>query len=167
MKVIELNAILEADRAHPERDMLLAIDPGDTTGWVTLKYQGGELLDAGMDRDFLSTLANLDVYLPRLAAVVVEDYRLFASKAKQQIGSRFEAVQIIGAVRMWMRLSGARFVLQSPDIKAIAEKISGIKPPSNHALSHSTDAYNHGVYYLRQLHQFETPLEGGLRKKLK
>jgi hypothetical protein len=65
-----------------------------------------------------------------------------------QTGSRFVAVQIIGALKAYARRVGAKFVLQPANVLTVAALHSGVKRPSNHNKSHDIDAYNHGYYYL-------------------
>ena len=64
-----------------------------------------------------------------------------------QTGSRFVAVQIIGALKAYAQRVGANFVLQPANVLTVASLHSGIKRPSNHSRSHDVDAYNHGYYY--------------------
>jgi hypothetical protein len=83
-------------------------------------------------------------------------------KEKAQIGSRFETVQVIGAIRQWAAREHAHIVLQPASIKPIAEKWTGIKPSGAHNKnSHWIDAVNHTAYYLRSVGHYTTALEGG------
>jgi len=85
--------------------------------------------------------------LQNITAVVCEDYRLRQGKQMAQTGSRFVAVQIIGALKAYAKRVKAKFVLQDAQVLTIAALHSGVKRPSNHAKSHDIDAYNHGYYY--------------------
>jgi hypothetical protein len=80
--------------------------------------------------------------------VVMEDFRLYAHKAQQQIGSDMQAVKVIGIITTWARLNKIPVVMQMPTIKAIAEKWTKVEPTGDHNRSHWVDAYNHGMYYL-------------------
>lgn len=127
----------------------LSFDPGITTGWAQFNAKG-ELKGLGQV-DILGLYAMLEALYIRqhpLQAVIVEDYKLFQHKAMQQSGSRLETVKVIGALEAFAHRAGVALVLQPPTIKRIAEKWSGMKPPSNHSISHQIDAYNHGYYYL-------------------
>lgn len=124
--------------------MVVSVDPGETTG-IAYWTDKGELIsretltqDELMDK--LETLSDV-------TAIVCEDYRLRQGKQMVQTGSRFVAVQIIGALKAYARRVGAKFVLQPANVLTIAALHSGVKRPSNHARSHDIDAYNHGYYY--------------------
>lgn len=129
-------------------DYILAIDPGDTTGWATLEFNGGKLIDMGQTdlNETLDLIAGLDTN--GLMRIVCEDFLLFKQKARQQAGSRFKAVQIIGAIKSFARRENIPLILQPSGILTVAAKISGVVQPNNHAVSHKIDAFNHGFYYL-------------------
>lgn len=131
-----------------ERQWILAVDPGDTTGWAILGYYGGQLWDSGQLplKEMQEFINNLDP--TGCKGIVYEDFRLYAHKTKQQIGSRFGAVQIIGALESYGYRNELVRVRQPARVLAIAEKWSGVKQPTNHKLSHHVDAYNHGFYHL-------------------
>ena len=124
--------------------MVISVDPGETTGiayWTDYgKYLDREMLTQEQLFDKLEQLTDVTV-------VVCEDYRLRQGKQMAQTGSRFVAVQVIGALKAYARRIGAKFVLQPPNILTIAALHSQVKRPSNHAKSHDIDAYNHGFYY--------------------
>lgn len=124
--------------------MVVSVDPGETTG-IAYWTDKGELInretltqDELMDK--LETLSDV-------TAIVCEDYRLRQGKQMVQTGSRFVAVQIIGALKAYARRVGAKFILQPANVLTIAALHSGVKRPANHARSHDIDAYNHGYYY--------------------
>jgi len=98
--------------------------------------------------------------LENVTTVVCEDYRLRQGKQTAQTGSRFVAVQIIGALKAYAKRHKAKMVLQDATILTVAALHSGVKRPSNHSKSHDTDAYNHGYYYFetKGLLQPKTPV---------
>lgn len=103
--------------------------------------------------DLLPTF--LEIEDVEVVLVVCEDYKLFRKKATKQVGSKFVASQIIGALKLWTKQQGIKLIMQDPDKKDLGEKYSGRKPPSNHALSHKVDAYNHGAYRLTLMDSYE------------
>lgn len=125
--------------------MILAVDPGDTSGFALFAADGSLInkWQSNFDNllEFLSPLTNLKT-------IVVEDYRLRAGKQAQQTGSRFQAVQMIGALKYHAKLHGMAFELASVQAKTLGAMFSGVKPPSNHKESHQVDAYNIGIYWL-------------------
>ena len=124
--------------------MIVSVDPGETTGIAYWTDQGEfvekEMLTEEQLFDKLEALENVTV-------IVCEDYRLRQGKQMVQTGSRFVAVQIIGALKSYARRVGAKFVLQPANVLTVAALHSGVKRPSNHSRSHDIDAYNHGYYY--------------------
>jgi hypothetical protein len=96
--------------------------------------------------DFDSLLEKLEE-LQNVSVIVCEDYRLRQGRQAAQTGSRFVAVQAIGALKAYAKRVKAKFVLQDPQVLVIAALHSGEKRPSNHSKSHDVDAYNHGYYY--------------------
>ena len=125
--------------------MIISVDPGETTGIAYWENDGTfisrEALTQDEILDKVETLSDVTV-------IVVEDYRLRQGKQMVQTGSRFVAVQIIGALKAYARRVGAKFVLQPANVLTVAALHSGVKRPSNHNKSHDIDAYNHGYYYL-------------------
>jgi hypothetical protein len=124
--------------------MIISVDPGETTGIAYWENDGTfisrEALTQDEILDRVETLSDVTV-------IVVEDYRLRQGKQMVQTGSRFVAVQIIGALKAYARRVGAKFVLQPANVLTVAALHSGVKRPSNHSKSHDIDAYNHGYYY--------------------
>ena len=124
--------------------MIISVDPGETTG---IAYWGDD--GTFISREALTQDEILDKVetLSDVTVIVVEDYRLRQGKQMVQTGSRFVAVQIIGALKAYARRVGAKFVLQPANVLTVAALHSGVKRPSNHSKSHDIDAYNHGYYY--------------------
>lgn len=142
--------------------IIYAFDPGDTTGWSKLDWHDGTELEHGTVKfdDMPEFLWLRQSELDYTRAVVVEDFRLFKHLAVQQSGSKFDAVAVIGMLRLWIYPpANTKFVLQPPSIKPIAQKFSGRVPKGAHSKSHDVDAYNHGIFYLKQLGNFKTELE--------
>lgn len=125
--------------------MILIVDPGDTTGYA-LFYDDGELYEKGQ-ADFNKMLEMLSNVI-HIERIVVEDYRLRGGKQAQQTGSRFQAVQVIGALKYHAYLHNIEFELATVQAKTLGSMYSGVKPPSDHKKSHEIDAYNIGIYWL-------------------
>lgn len=127
----------------------LSVDPGITTGFAIFDEKG-DLKDVGdvKESKFYEWVYNLD--WPRMQVLICEDYLLFAHKAQAQSYSRFPTVRFIGAITYAAWLAKVPIVFQKPDIKNIAYKWAGIMKPKNHDMSHQTDAFVHGVYYLQK-----------------
>lgn len=124
--------------------MVISVDPGETTG-IAYWTDQGELIDKEM-LTFEELLEKLQE-LSGVSTIVCEDYKLRQGRQNAQTGSRFVAVQIIGSLKAYAKMFGAKVILQDPTVLTIAALHSGVKRPSNHAKSHHIDAYNHGYYY--------------------
>ena len=124
--------------------MILSVDPGDTTGIAYWKNDGTFISREALP--FEELLEKLQGF-SNIKVIVCEDYRLRGGRQVAQTGSRFVAVQVIGALKLLAKENKARFVLQQPSVLTVAALHSGVKRPSNHSKSHDIDAYNHGYYY--------------------
>ena len=124
--------------------MVISVDPGETSG-ISYWSDKGEFVEKEMltQEQLFDKIEKLE----NVTVIVCEDYRLRQGKQMVQTGSRFVAVQIIGALKAYAQRVGANFVLQPANVLTVASLHSGIKRPSNHSRSHDVDAYNHGYYY--------------------
>lgn len=124
--------------------MILSVDPGDTTGIAYWEDDGTFIEREALP--FEELLEKLQGF-SNIKVIVCEDYRLRGGRQVAQTGSRFVAVQVIGALKLLAKENKARFVLQQPTVLTVAALHSGVARPSNHSKSHDIDAYNHGYYY--------------------
>lgn len=138
--------------------VLLGIDPGLRTGFSFVDEIDGDVrvLSEGSVHfndivDWIAEELPSDAMPER---IVCESFQLFGSKAKQQIGSEFETVQVIGMMKFIAKLHGVSIEMQPPSIKPIAVKFSGRRPVGTHDKSHHVDAYNHVIYWLREHDRF-------------
>jgi hypothetical protein len=124
--------------------MIISVDPGESSG-IAYWSDKGEFVEKEIltEEELFDKLERLE----NVTVVVCEDYRLRQGKQMVQTGSRFVAVQIIGALKAYARKCGSKFVLQTANVLSVASLHSGVKRPSNHSKSHDIDAYNHGYYY--------------------
>lgn len=134
--------------------MILVVDPGDTTGFALFQDNGIFIAkDQANFEDMLQILHDTR----HIERIVVEDYRLRAGKQAQQTGSRFQAVQVIGALKYHAFLHDIPFELATVQAKTLGSMYSGVKPPSDHKKSHEIDAYNIGIYWLVDNKVIEPP----------
>jgi hypothetical protein len=134
--------------------VILVVDPGDTTGFALFHSNG---VFVAKDQAKFDEMLGMLRDLKHIKHIVVEDYRLRAGKQAQQTGSRFQAVQVIGALKYHAFLHDVQFELATVQAKTLGSMYSGIKPPSNHKLSHEIDAYNIGIYWLVANNIIEPP----------
>lgn len=84
----------------------------------------------------------------RITNCVVEDYRLYPNKAKEQYYSDMETPRIIGQIEGWAELYDVNVTKQPASIKPTAYKWLGKKPlPKTNPLNHALDAHVHGIYW--------------------
>lgn len=123
--------------------MILAIDPGETSGWAVFTIEGTFVQRGqyGFD-EMLEHLAN--VYA--VSVFVLETYT--HDPGRQKRGSTFKTVQIIGATKLRALQLGAEIVTVSREAKTMGAIYTGEEPPRNHKLSHEVDAKNIGTYWL-------------------
>jgi hypothetical protein len=130
--------------------MIIAVDPGDTAGVAIFDDTG--IFVSSEQLSGAEEFAELCLKLAKepITTIVVEDYRLMRHKAQQQAGSRFQAVQQIGMLKLLAKQAGANIVIQGPDKYPIGLLLSGKQMPKDHKKSHHVVAYAHGWYYLVQ-----------------
>lgn len=131
--------------------MIIAIDPGKTSGWAV--FQGdGTLVGSGQAsvKELHSWLTNFeDVYGSEPSTVIIEDYVILPTKRGMQanIGTKGETMQVIGMIKSFTLGWNCQVVMQSPQIKKLTAMQTGIKVPKDHRYSHSADAILHGFHY--------------------
>ncbi len=134
--------------------MILAFDPGATTGWCSFNDEGDTIEFGQLSLDELADkveewVSDHDNAYITIHTVVYETFKLFRHKAKRQSGSDMPASQAIGIIKTLIRrLDSPTVITQDPSIKSIAQKWTQMNPPANHSQSHWVDAFNHGAYYL-------------------
>ena len=122
-------------------------DPGKTTGVTCWSAEGQALNIKDLVGDevldgFLDSLEGEEI-----EAFIIEEYRIYGSKAVAHVGSRVETAQVIGNLKAWARRRNIKIVEQRSDIKPIAAKWSQVKVPKGH-MPDWMAAYLHGYYYL-------------------
>jgi hypothetical protein len=139
---------------------LLALDPGETTGYAVF-VDGKPIAFGEMDRwHGLKTLIRAE----RPDAVVVESFRLYASKAAVQIGSEFIPAQVVGVARFLAGEADVPLTFQPASVihdgesklsPPMARLVNPVSPPGNSP--HGRDALAHGFYFLRSQEKATLP----------
>lgn len=132
----------------PPSGILLALDPGDTTGYAI--FEGGTFLESGQIPT-LSPSAIAD-FVEEVAPdrVVCESYRIYGHKLREHSGSDVPTLQLIGAVRLVCERSGIPLAFQAAhQAKGFCSDTKlrqwGLFHPSS---KHARDAARHGAYFL-------------------
>ena len=148
-----INALLQ--RVHTSKEVVLAIDPGVTTGWALLNKgdlkSWDQINPLGRNKPALEPVVQLiHNYAPLMPVVVIEKFLLYAHRRKQQTGSTFPAVEVIGATRLTTQqlqlvlveqsASQAKGLVTDQKLRAMEMWLPG--------LPHVRDAVRHALYYV-------------------
>lgn len=136
---------------------VIGIDPGKMNGIAI--FNGDGSVDGYGQMDLDELLDWTTEYEEPVSAVIVEDFILFKKRAIQQSGSRMHASQVIGMMKSFAKRKDAFFLLQKSDILPTAEKISGVKMPADHSISHQISAYNHAYFWMHKAGIVRSALE--------
>lgn len=132
--------------------MILAIDPGETSGWATFGPDGIYRIRGQMGFDeMLQQLATVE----GVSTFVLEAYT--HDPGRQKRGSTFKTVQIIGAIKLRALQLKAEVVTVGREAKTMGAIYTGEEPPRNHKLSHEVDAKNLGTYWLVEQEIIDPP----------
>lgn len=157
--------------------LVLAIDPSGsyfegkgTTGWALFDAESKKMLDYGSIR--AADYATVSLYYQEVGSlikpqmkVVIEEYLLYANKAKQQINSKMETSKLIGYLQMrcyelnvsyTMQLAGEVVKRWADHIlvhKGIVKQAGGKLRNLYYALGrisndHERDAMRHAIHYI-------------------
>lgn len=136
-----------------EVERILALDPGERTGWAAGTWDGQQLTDIKQGVAALKDMAlalgkRIDTY----DTVVYEVWRLYPHMARTMIGNDFQPVQFIGMVRYlaWLHPQ-IKLVSQGADIKNTALKTMPTvlsKRMKKSSEQHDQDALMHLWHYV-------------------
>jgi hypothetical protein len=137
---------------------IIAIDPGQTTGWASGVIEDKKLVDIkhGYDRwkDWALRFHDVMIHGEHFNIVVYESWLLRRSSALQLVGSDMQSSQCIGAFKMscWLAQDsglGVDIVTQHPKDKSEANirmEVAGIQMPKSD-VEHDRDALRHLYLY--------------------
>ncbi len=126
---------------------IAAIDPGKTTGFALWDERPGTLNEYGEVGKTPELLAILGRFKPDV--LVVEAYRLYPWRAKEQLWGDMPSPQVIGALKAWAELNKVRYVEQSASIKRImSDDVLKRAGYWFRGKEHARDAARHLLYYL-------------------
>lgn len=122
----------------------LAVDPGKNTGIALFNSKGEVIINTTW------SVEGLIDYLaenPDIDQLVVENWRL-RTRQVQQTGSKMEASQVIGILRLWSKLRAVPLATQDPQVMRIAAMHFQVKIPAKSHIPDKTAALLHGLYFL-------------------
>lgn len=135
---------------------VLAIDPGETTGWV-FRHHDGAVCGGVIESSHLKIWSLLNKCTPDV--VVLERFNLYPGKAAAQSYSSFYTVEVIGVVKLYCMLQNSAgdpvaLVLQAPGDKkfsgALDDRFKVLRAFTGDKSEHMKDAYQHLLFYERK-----------------
>jgi hypothetical protein len=135
---------------------VLAIDPGESTGWV-FRNVDGKLSGGVVGMSHARVWELLVKYAPDV--IILERFNLFPGKAAAQSYSNFYTVEVIGVVKVFFQLqashgSAIELYVQAPSDKKYAGSLDGryelLRAYTGDHSEHMKDAYQHLQFYERR-----------------
>lgn len=134
---------------------ILALDPGNSTGWVLYDTDTKKILGGTLGESFIEVWRRLDF----VDVIIYESFNLYPGAAKHMTRNEFYPCQVIGVIRLYGEMhKNVELVKQSPSVKKFAggldevwetvKRISG--PTMTVVTEHTKDAFLHLKYYLIQ-----------------
>lgn len=157
--------ILEKKRSKKELDFLnkcviMGIDPGDTTGVALIKNTKlveKNQLPTGKGSEYEQQSKEISKYLNKHNPdiIVIEQYRIYGSKASAHIGQKLYTVELIGMVKLW-GYQNKCYVFEEPAQLATNGFFTNKKMKAwgwdkdkgGHNANHWRDAFKHTLYYM-------------------
>lgn len=129
----------------------LSIDPGKSNGVCgydpTYRVQFMFVVPAEHINKFLKAFHCVK-------KVIIEDYKLYPHKLKQQVYSDMETSRVIGRVESWTEDNNIQLIKQGASIKPVGYAWIGKKPlPKSNPNGHALDAHVHFMYWAVKSHK--------------
>lgn len=132
---------------------LLAIDPGETVGLAFLDTEGGKVILLGsLEVPAPKLKRHLPILLAGVDAVVIEDYRIFASHAGHHVGTRLVTSELIGFIEAHCDLKSILFTRLQPNEKGRwpEARMRAKHPECRDLGGHARDALKIGLVYIEK-----------------
>ncbi len=132
-------------------DVVVALDPGETTGVAVFKEGRLVTVDQIAQREFDLAVRELvslfDLTQPSM--VIIEDYKVYSHKAGAHKWSALHTPRLIGAIQTLCVLYEVGYHMQMASAKRFCTD-ERLKDWRMYQVGnpHATDAVRHGVYYL-------------------
>jgi hypothetical protein len=140
-----LTHLNEAVNAEANPITYLGIDPGKANG--VCGY------DAKYYLQFMLTVPADDMNMfvhqfNRVEKCIMEGYKLYPNKLKEQVYSDLETPRVIGRVESWAEMHQVELIIQPASIKPTGYKWLGVKPlPKSNPRNHELDGHIHFMYW--------------------
>lgn len=150
-------AVRQARGLKPFEGRLLALDPGETTGWCIwdcipgandTMIACGQLDTWPIENQVKNFRALLNQYNP--TQIVYEQYRVYEWKSDSHAWSDVPTLRIIGSIETFLLLNGIAYSHQTPQVAkhfVTDDKLKGWGLYER-GQRHSRDAMRHATYFL-------------------
>lgn len=130
--------------------VLLALDPGETTGWAV--FSEGHLVEEGQADTKTEMCGGIYHLLEAVqpTQIICEDYRVYAHKTDSHAWNALHTPQLIGATKMWCFINEVNIAFQ---MAATAKPFCTPQKLKEwgfwkEGMRHADDAIKHGAYFL-------------------
>ena len=124
--------------------ILLALDPGETTGFALFNANNNLLIETGVCNGLLEVFDLLEQICPE--QVTFESFFLYPGRAASKIFSSFPEVENIGVIRFWCLQNGIKYSERSASVAKGKYPDLLLKGTPYWAKNkHSRDAVKHGL----------------------
>ena len=126
---------------------ILAVDPGDTTGWAL--FVDATLKECGHVGGNFATLEKL-IHAARPDVLVIEEYRIYGWRAKQHSWSDVPTLRLIGGMQMLAQQMGLPVVMQTAQQAKGFSRDEKLRSWNFYQVGkkHANDAIRHACYYV-------------------
>jgi hypothetical protein len=145
-----------AKRGVIEGESLLALDPGETTGWA--HFESGKFVRCGQipikEQNFQQAITEMQLLLAFIkpTLIIIEDYRVYKWKAEDHINSSLWTPRLIGGIETLAFLARPSI----PVIKRLAQQAKQFCTDDKlkqwdlwqRGERHARDAIRHGCFHL-------------------
>lgn len=134
-------------------ERIISIDPGEGAHnglAISNKFSEGnwdvERNDAVYKAELFDIISRADK--PKKLLIIVEEYKLYESKANAMIGNKFETVKVIGVIEYICKQRGIECIISQTMNKAFFNNDRLKKMGLYTAVEHKRDAMRHLLYWL-------------------
>lgn len=153
--------IIKLPENHSIKFPVVALDPGETTGWCRINYSEGEWFISSGVFSWPSEFLRLEsIICDEYGTLVVEDFKIYPNKVPN-----LSPVEVIGVVKFFKEASFYHdfyfdkvvfqmasvakqlFPDKGPEANKHLKKVLGKYYPKN---VHTRDTFRHALYYIQQ-----------------
>ena len=132
---------------------VLALDPGETTGWFFKDYDQDIMKGGTIPKDHAEVAKLIYALAPNI--IIFETFHMYPGKAKSLAWNSFYPCEVIGVIKYVAEVNGIPLVYQAPSVKKYAGGLQAdwVQFQRNDlkekVTEHVKDAYLHLKYWER------------------